>query len=212
MREKIIAELKKKYSGQLTIKFIEVLADRLLPEITDESKIEEVINARLETGVVKPIDLQTEGDRRTAEAVQKEKTLQAEIDRLKKAGKPTEEPPKPDDDAGDDKDDATLKVIKEMQKEIKLLRAEKQNEQVRGKFETKLKEKGIPVKFGKMIQVEKDEEVDAAVERAEQEFKEFKAEMVEMKIVSDVPNAGQGGVTGDDYIKAEVQRLAGKKN
>jgi chromosome segregation ATPase len=94
IKEKLVAELKTKYQGQTTAKFIEGLADRLIVKVEKEEDIQGVIG-ELDKSAVTVADIQAEGDRRATELTQRIKELEKQVAKTKE--KPEPPPPPPDD-------------------------------------------------------------------------------------------------------------------
>jgi len=134
MKEKILSELKKKYSGQATAKLLETIAERLVSKVAEEKDIEGVVN-ELENGAITFKDVQGEGDRRAADYIETNKKLQAELEAAKKPVEKKEEQ-KPDDEV--------TKKLDEMLAKIENLEKEKQSKSKKEAIAAKLKEKGIP--------------------------------------------------------------------
>ena len=200
MKEKILAELKKKFEGQLSLKYMENLADRLAVGVTKEEEIQTKID-ELDTLPVKVTDLQAEGDRRVSEFRDKNKTLQAEIDRLKKE---KEEKP-PTKTGGDD----LSKEIAGLKSQLNDLVNAKQSENFMKVVHDKLGEKKIPVRYASGIKVASEEDIQTAVEKAEKEFNDARQEFVEAGHVVDIPKES-GGQNKDQAIEAEIKELGGK--
>ena len=159
MKEKILSELTKKYTGQASKKYLENLAERLAEKIEKEEDIQGVID-ELEASPVKIGDLQTEGDRRVAE-------LKKELEALKK--KP--EPPSPDpvDKLKNLNTEGTsqevLRELESLKKEIAQERKERQRQAARAALMERIKDKQIPKALIDDATVDSVDEVDQAVER-----------------------------------------------
>jgi hypothetical protein len=179
MREKILAELRKKYPG-LSAAVLGLLAEKLEPTTTEESQIETAVSG-LENLPIKPADyaalLQKEGDRRVTEALKK---------------KPTEQTPTPQKE--DEPADPTAKLMKQIEAmSAKLEAIEKKESQktVAEQLHAKLKEKKIPLQFAQNIN--SIEELDSAVETAEKAYTEVKQELINEGLISGLGKPGGGG-------------------
>ena len=145
MKDKIYAELKKKYAGQLTSKFMESLSERLAESVKEESEIENVVNG-LESSPINIKDIQAESDRRVAE-------LQAKVKELENKPTPTQAPTQ----APTNPDIAAL-----MQKFESFEKRDSQRE-ARAMLLERAKAKNIPAVLLDGIQVDSPEQVDVTV-------------------------------------------------
>ena len=159
MKEKILSELTKKYTGQASKKYLENLAERLAETIEKEEDIQGVID-ELEASPVKIGDLQTEGDRRVAE-------LKKELEALKK--KPEPPSPDPDDKLKNLNTEGTsqevLRELESLKKEIAQERKERQRQAARAALMERIKDKQIPKALIDDATVDSVDDVDLAVER-----------------------------------------------
>ena len=200
MKEKILAELKKKYAGQLTTKFMESLSERLAAKVTEETQIEGAI-AELENSPIKITDLQSEGDRRATEIQNRLQTtkaeMQAELDELKK--KPGLEPPK-------DKDDQ----YKLLEERLAAFEQKEKERELRGSLAERAKAKNIPPALYKNILIKSAEEIDQVVSDLEREAQEIKQSWINDGVVGEKPSKSDGGAGTDEQIKADIVQYSAK--
>jgi hypothetical protein len=160
LKEKLVAELKGKYQGQTTTKFIDSLADRLIVKVEKEEDIKGVID-ELENSPVKVADIQAEGDRRATELTQKIKELE------KKAGEtPPRVEPKP-------KDDDTLSRLEKIEKMLLERELREKSERAMVQFKKRIDELKIPRAMIEGIEVESTDVVDDHVSKVEKRYKEL---------------------------------------
>jgi hypothetical protein len=182
MKEKILAELKKKYTGQLTMKFMESLAERLAVTITDEKDIEGEIS-KLDGLAIKITDIQAEGDRRAGELQTKLKELQDELKVLK-------EKPKPEI-----KDDNVKSEIDAIKSELENFRKFNKQQQARALFIERAKEKKIPKLLYDGIEIDELEKVDEVVKSLEDKSNELRQEILNEKLKGEPSPQGNGVVS-----------------
>jgi len=188
MKEKILAELKKKYEGKLTVKFMESLADRLLAKVTEESQIEGAIN-ELDNSLIKITDLQAEGDRRATEFQNKVKEMQETIEKLKQPKEP-QKPTEPN----------TNPNWEELQRRLDAMENAQKTQLVMAKFNEKAKDKKIPLSVLEGITLKDEGDIDAAIEKAEKKFLALKQEMLNEGLVIEAPKKPTGGAKDEKIL------------
>ena len=163
MKNELLSELKKKYAGQATTKYLESLADRLAEKVKEEKDIEGVLS-ELEASPVKIGDLQVEGDRRVAEMKAKQKELEDKIAEMSKKPEPKTDP-KPDD--------------RYAELEAKLSEVEKRAKQqeARAVFMEKIKDRKIPGALLSDVTIGSVDEVDGIIEGLEAKATALKKEL-----------------------------------
>jgi len=200
MKEKLVAELKKKYAGQLTTKFIENLADRLSEKVEKEEDIEGVIS-ELEQSPIRVQDLQAEGDRRATDLKKQIEELQ---DKIKQPTKPTDPPKPPRTDTS------------ELEQKLADLERKWSQREARNSLIEKAKEKRIPQVLLNNVQVDDPEKVDEVLQRLEEQSSALKQEMIKEGLVTEPPKRPQGGAddkkqTRDDIEKFKIKKSQTKK-
>ena len=202
MKEKILAELRKKYPG-LHASVLGLLAEKLEPTVTEDNQIEAAVTA-LETQPIKPADyaalLQKEGDRRVTEALKK------------KVDPPA---PKKEEDHTPPDDSAVGKQLQAVMAKLEALEKKENHKAVSEKFYAKLKEKKIPLQFAAGVSYESADDLEAAIQSAEKNFLDVKQEMINQGLVSGLgkPAGGGEGVPGDKaatVLDAEIKAWAEK--
>ena len=211
MKEKILVQLKTKFKTLgLSDKVFDGVAEYLSTTITEETEIEgRVKNSE---GLLKAV--QTENDRRTTELVQKNKTLEKELDKLKSVPQP-EQPISTPDNNGEipgwakkltetqntiiakQKQDDTLRQISSLKANVaqKLI--------TDGKIDKRLCDKIVS-----RIDISDGDTVDTLYEKSVNEYNELKTVLT--------PEAGateEGGYTPkdnhiDDYFTNKKKEIA----
>lgn len=159
MKEKILAELNKKYLG-LSSKVLGLVAEKLAKTVTEESQIENAVSGldNLPVGLKEWADLlQRDGDQRVTDA-------------LKKQTPPKKEEPAPQPN---DEMPAWAKALTE---KFEALSTARQKETIQEKLNKKFAEKKIPAIFFKGRSVDKEEDIDALVAEVEADYTAFKQE------------------------------------
>lgn len=193
MKEKLLAELKKKYTGQLTTKFMDSLAERLAAKVEKEEDIEGVIS-ELDNSPIRVQDLQVEGDRRTSE-------MQAKIREMEE--KLTKPEPKPET-----KPETPANAI-----EAKFAELEKKINQREARLALmeRAKEKNIPSVLLSGVNIESADRVDEVLSDLEQKATKLKQEMIDQGLVSEPPKKPTGGVK-DEQAKRDIEKYKIKKS
>jgi len=181
MKEQILAELKKRFEGRCTSKFMESLADRLSAKITKEEEIKGVID-ELENGVIKITDLQAEGDRRATEIQNKAKELELKIAELEKSKKKEPEP-----QPGATNYDAQ---IKELQDKLDLLNSTNKKDKAVSKLREMAKVKKISAILLENVNIEDETQVEAVMAELEGKQAKLKQEMIESGDIISAPKKG----------------------
>jgi hypothetical protein len=216
MRDKILAELKKKYPG-LPTKLLEQIATKLAKTVTEESAIEGAIS-ELNNSPLSLTDfaaqLQAEADRRVTEArnkwnlehpseIEEETETETEIETKPKPGKKK-------------KSDPVLEVLNEMRAEIKALKDEKNQttlaEKLNATLKDKLKDKKpIPALFVSKYKVDKAEDVDTVADTIINEYTALQQEMNNgaIKGSGGAPQGGSSG-TGANETDQAIKKFFAK--
>jgi len=205
MKDKILTELKKKYSGQLTTKFMESLAERLAEKVTKEEEIQGVID-ELEKSPIKITDLQAEGDRRATELQKTTQELQDEIKALKEE---KADPPSDDKKKGDQKD--YDQEIKALQKKLEGLEKLNKQRDARATLKERAKEKKIPSVLYEELKVDSVDEVDNIVTKLEEKALALRQEIINESVKDKKPVMGSGPVGNkqqiiDDYKSHPIKK------
>jgi DNA-binding FrmR family transcriptional regulator len=185
MREKILAQLKAKYSG-VHKAVLELLATKLAAKVTEESQIEGAISDFETTSPVSVTDyaqlLQTEGDRRVTEALKKEP---AKPDPTKADPAKAEKVPAENDLA------AQLAAIAAQLNELK---KEKAQGTATDQVHKKLADKKIPLSYVKGRVIDPERDIDEQVTEIENDYTAFKQELVNQGLsLQEPPVGGSGG-------------------
>lgn len=202
MKEKIIAELKKKYAGQLTSKFMASLAERLSEKVEKEEDIEGVIG-ELESSVVKIGDIQTEGDRRVSELNAKLKEYERQVEELQ--AKP------PEDKTIQDKVDITKLegMIRSLQDKFDAKEKEALRDKARAMLLERVADKRIPKVLLDKVDVGSPDEVDEAIERLEEDHKLLRKEMG-VDLSQDPPRRGEPNTGSAKQIIDDLRTIKPK--
>ena len=195
-----MAELKKKFDGQLTTKFMESLSDRLALKIKEESEIEGAI-AELENSPIKITDLQAEGDRRATAEQAKQKDLKEKIKELESKKEPPKEPEKVSDNNS----------LKALEEKIEEMEKDRKRREAKSKLEAKAKEKKIPQVLIENANVESEEEIEEALVNLEAKSKELKQQFLDDGLVTEPPKKPSGGAGDDTQIKEDIKAFKIKK-
>jgi hypothetical protein len=194
MKEKILAQLKQKFTGVSTV-LLGLYADSIAAKITTETEIEGAISELENLPISIPDQnkfYQTEGDRRAAEAaITREANLKQQFNFVDKSGTPPTPPanPKPTDEILSLK--ARLDEFEKNQKRAVYLQ----------KAQSMLTEKNIPKSFYSKVlekmEFENDETIEAAVNEINTDFTSFKQSMVdEGLLLIEKPMFGESTSTG----------------
>lgn len=200
MKEKILTELKKKYSGQLTVKFMESLADRLAINVKDEKEIEGALS-ELDKSHIKITDLQAEGDRRATELQNQIQLLQGELTKLKEVKPP--EPGKPDESGG------FLTELKTLKQELEDFKKLDRQREARAKLTERAKEKKIPSMLIETAQIESLDQLETVLSSLEEKSTALRQEFKNSELKSNPPAKGQG--TPATEIQNEIKAHPVKK-
>lgn len=200
-----MAELEKKYTGQLTKKFMENLADRLAVKVKEEKDIEGAI-AELENSPIRVTDLQSEGDRRATELQTKFQQTKAEIEADKNKIKEElerlkEKPPGSDNKGDDDK-------IKKLEERLATFEQRETEREIKSQLVEKAKEKKIPPALYKNLKIESVDEIDQVVNDLEKEAQEIKQAWINEGVVQKSPSKGDGGASGNEQIEDDIKTFS----
>ena len=201
MKEIILAELRKKYDGQATLKFLESLAERLAGSVKEEKDIQGVID-ELEKSPITIGDLQAEGDRRATELQTKFTKTKSEIEAEKQAIKDELDKLKVKPPGPDDRDDERVKKLED--RLIAFEQKEKERE-VRAVLEERAKAKKIPSQLYKRVQIKSVDEVDSIVADLEKEAQEIRQAWIEERVVGKPPERGGELPGGDQQVIDDIK-------
>lgn len=189
MKEKLIAELKQKYTGQLTSKFIETLAERLIVKVEKEEDIEGVIS-ELDNSPIRVQDLQVEGDRRATDLKKKIEELEARMKPNEPQDPPEQEPNEPNIDFEE--------RFKEYDK--RLARREAMIE-----LREKAKEAKIPSVLISDVQIDSPEQVDEVLEGLREKTSKIQKEMISASLVGEPPKKPTGGANSKEQVRKDIE-------
>lgn len=190
MKEKILAELKKKFPG-LQTEFLGFIAGKLTAKVTEETQIEGAIT---ELDTILPIKeqadfFQSESDRRVTAAKAKFEAENKKDDK--------KEDKKDDQPKGDPKVPEELKSIFEtigsLKEKLDNMEKEKKTSGLTEKLKSKLAEKKIPLKFADRRTIESEEQLEAVLAEVEADFEEVKQELANEGFRSSAPPRSTGG-------------------
>lgn len=191
MIELLKTELKTKYAGQLTSKFVEQLADRLISKVEKEEDIKGVID-ELEKSPIKITDLQQEGDRRASELTQKITEMRGELEKLKKP--PKEPDPKKDDDP-----------LEELREKLAEIERRDRVREVRSKLKERAKEKKIPSILIDGIDIDDEAKIDDTLTGLEAKAKELKQQMISEGLVTEPPKRPSERGGEDEEVASTIK-------
>ena len=200
MIELLKTELKTKYAGQLSSKFVEQLADRLISKVEKEEDIKGVID-ELEKSPIKVMDLQAEGDRRASELTQKITDMRGELEKLKKAPKETEPPKKDADDP-----------LKELREKLAEIERRDRGREVKSKLKERAKDKKIPSILLDSIDIDDEAKIDDVLTGLEAKAKELKQQMISEGLVTEPPKRPSSGGSDDEEVKEAIKAHKVKKS
>jgi hypothetical protein len=199
MIDKLKAELKSKYTGQLTSKFIDSLAERLSEKVEKEEDIQGVLS-ELEKSPIKISDLQAEGDRRATEVGAKLQELRSEMEKLKKA-------PKEPEHEKDDED-----PLKELREKLNEIERRDRVREVKSKLTERAKEKKIPRFLIDTADIDDESKIDEVIEGLESKAKELKQQMISEGLVTEPPKRPSSGGGDDEEIVSTIKSNPVKKS
>ena len=197
MEKQILAELKSKYAGQLTSKFMESLAKRLAEKVEKEEDIQGAIS-ELETSVVKIGDIQTEGDRRVSELNAKLKDAER---RIEEAAKPVEPPI--------DNVSKLEAMMKELQSKFDAKEIEAKKDKARALLLERVADKRIPKVLLDKVSIDSPDEVDDVIERLEEDHRLLRKEMG-VDLSQDPPRRGEPNTGGSKQVIEDLKRIKPK--
>lgn len=209
MKEKILAELKKKYSG-LSNELLGLIADKLAVKITTDEQIRGGID-ELENLPISLPDyatfLQKEGDRRVSTATQThERTLREKYDFKEKGNTPNPpNPPNPPTPPGPGPDSELAAQVKAVADKLLMMERREQQQQMQDQFIKKLTEEKIPVTFARGRVIEQPEQIDAMLAEAKAEYTEVKQTLINEGLgEGTAPISGNGGPKAKHASKEEL--------
>lgn len=183
MRNKILAELEKKFSG-LSKKLLGLIADKLAKKVTEESGIEQAItdydNAVSITDLA--TDFQKEGDRRVTDAKKEwDKTNPKKPEKTEEEEE-EEETPTPKPKAKKKNSDEPPAWAKGLIETVTSLQKEKTEVTIKSRVAAKLKDK-VPEKFySKWALPEKEDGLDDFIKEIEDDWNEIKQDGVNTEL------------------------------
>jgi hypothetical protein len=196
MKEKILAELKKKYAGQLTVKFMEGLAERLEPKVKEEKDIEGVIS-ELDNLPIKITDLQAEGDRRaSAEQLRAKEQAEALQKKIEELNQKKVDDPKGTGAGTDLKIQALEKQVNELLNQTKKQAATSKLREIAGT-------KKIMPSLLSDIEIEDESKIDEVINKLEAKQNQIRQEFIDQQIVGEPPKKGTGKPT-NEQIKQSI--------
>jgi hypothetical protein len=204
MRDKILAELNKKYLG-LSKKVLGLLADNLVKTVTEESQIEGAV-AALDNLPITPKEyaefVQKEGDARVTEALKKAKPE-------KEAGD-NDDPPK-DESNPADPNAKLMKMITDLSNKVDGFQKEKVQTTLSQKLQAALTEKKIPLQLAKGRVIEKEEDLETALADIEADWTTIKQENANAGFSStSTPVGGGVNTVKPDAAAADIKSWADK--
>lgn len=223
MKQKVLQFLKTKLPG-VQESYLEGVADNVSKTITEEAQIETVLSA----GVIEAIKfsadhLQREGDRRATDAQKKAVEAYREKHGLDENGKPIQkEPQKPDPNEPEwfkkyrEQND---REKQELSQKLEGYEKSKVKSELTAKVRAKLTDpKGlnIPESFlsGRNLDVDSEEHIDRVVEQVGKDYTAFHQDLVNRKVVVDIPPSGGGAgdkVSIDTYLDEKFPKNEPKK-
>ncbi len=168
IKQKLVSELEAKYTGQLTKKLIEGLADRLSERVEKEEDIKGVID-ELEKSPVRIADIQAESDRRATELTQRIKELEKQKVETKPAAPPE---PTPTPQPTTTKEEFMSRLDK-IEKLIEDNLKREQRAKAMDVFQKRVEILKIPRALYEGVQVDTIDQVDDNVKQLEERYKEL---------------------------------------
>lgn len=189
MKDKIIAELRVKYPGQLSSKFMDSLADRLAAKVEKEEDIQGAVG-ELDNSLIRVLDIQAEGDRRATELQKTISEMKAELN------KKVDTPP-PD----------TAAAVQALQERLNQLEQEKQNEAIHYKLMEAGRERKIPKVLLESATAKTAEEVDSVIQALEAKAVELRKELG-VEIGTDPPRKATGPATTKEQVTDDIKQFS----
>lgn len=185
MRDKILAELVKKFPG-LSKQFLGQIATQLAKKVTEESGIDQAITDYDNAVSISDLaaEFQKEGDRRVTEA---KKAFEAKKPKAGAAADQDEPEDPKEPKAGD-----IPAWAKSLLDEVKSLRAEKTQATLKEKIDSALKDK-VPARFYKGRALPEPDKLQEFVDEVVADYTEFQKETLG-DALDKVPKPGAGGV------------------
>jgi len=195
MKQKILAELKKKFPG-LQNEFLLFIAAKLEAKVKEDSEIEGAIT---ELDTILPIQeqadfFQSESDRRVTEAKKKFEAEKKPDDETKKDDKSKEL-------TGDAK---TMEMLKTLSDKLEAFEKKESISKLSEKFKLKLAEKKIPLQFAKRVVIESEDQMDALLTEVEADYNEVIQSKTDQDLEGSTPPKGGTGKTSKLASKEEV--------
>lgn len=208
MRDKILAELKKKFPG-LSNELLGLVADKMATKVTADDQLQGAI-AELDNSPI-PISeyaafLQKEGDRRVSEATKThERTLREKYDFKEKT---KIDPPPPNDPPKNDIE-AMQAQLRQLTEKLTGFETKEQRQAWHDALMKKLGEKKIPAVFAKGKTLESADQIDAVLAEIEADYTEVKQGFTNEGLMQQPLPPGSEGRT--DNIDADIAAWAAKK-
>ncbi len=207
MREKILAELKKKLSG-LSNELLGLLADKLAVKATTDDQIQGVVD-ELEKSPIPVTEfatfLQKEGDRRATAAQQThERTLREKFD-FKEKSKSAESASAEGKDQNAD-DDEIKSEVAALRKKLDDLEKKEQRQKVQDAFMKKVEEKKLPLALTKGRVAESEDQIDALITEMEKDYTEIRQGVSNGSLSSIAKPLGSEGRS--DNVEADITAWA----
>ena len=197
MKDKIYAELKKKYSDQLTSKFMESLSERLAESVKEESEIESVIDG-LESSPISIKDVKSESTRYAHRMQQRVKELEALVQTQPPTPEPTlEQKPQTNPD------------YNALMQKIEILEKRESQREARAMLLERAKAKNIPAVLLDGIQVDSPDKVDETVNALYDKAQTLRQQMIQEGLVGEPPKKPSGGASSNQ-IADDIKNLSAK--
>jgi DNA repair exonuclease SbcCD ATPase subunit len=161
----LVSELEAKYTGQVSKKLIDALADRLSVRVEKEEDIKGIID-ELEKSPVRIADIQAESDRRATELTHRIK----ELEKQKGETAPPASPPEPKQ--GESKDEF-LSRLEKIEKLIEDNLKREQKQKAMEVFHSRVESLKIPKAMYESVQVDTIDQVDDHVKQLDERYKEL---------------------------------------
>lgn len=196
MKNKILAELKKKFPG-LQNEFLLFIAAKLEAKVKEESEIEGAIT---ELDNILPIKeqadfFQSESDRRVTEAKKKFEAENPKKDEKKEEGKKdeTKEP-----------DDETRRMLKELSEKLTALEKKDSKAKLTESLKVELLKRKVPLQLAKRVEIESEDQLETLATELEKEYNEMMQENVDKGLEGSTRPKGSNGKTSKLASKEEV--------
>ena len=199
MKQKILAELKKKFPG-LQNEFLLFIAAEIEANVKEESEIEgEITELDKHLPIKKQADFfQSESDRRVTDAKKKfeaEKKPEDKKEEKKDADKPL---------SGDEE---TKKMLKALSEKLEAFEKKESQSKLSERLKIELSKKKIPLQFAKRVVVESEDQLDVVLAEIETDYNEVMQGKIDSELEGSSRPKGSSGKTLKAASKEETSSV-----